>query len=296
MITHPVHLSIVILNWNNTENVLSQLRTLSLWKKVLPSIIIVDNNSEQDPTERILSSCPETIVIRNPQNSGFSGGNNTGLNYCLKKKMDYVLLLNHDASISEETVLTLITTMQKNSKIGAAGPLIREGSRTYAGGREISRHPATRIPYNPEGPLLREVPYLPGTVLLLRGETLKKTGNFDERYFFSGEVADLCLRIRKLGNICIVHTGVSVEHDIEQDTPQRERIHLYYSIRNRFLYLRKNVSPSYFIWMLFWVIYGVTQVIGAIIKRKPHSARALILAVFDGMTGRFGDRNEYFIH
>lgn len=285
-----------MINWNNTENIIHHLDNISHWNTLNPSIIIVDNKSEFDPTDLIQLSYPDTVVLRSTENLGFSGGNNLGLKHCLDNEIDYVLLLNHDAEISEGTVNALIKTMQSNPQIGAVGPLLQEGSLIFAGGRDISRHPATRIPYDNNGPLQRQVDYVPGTALLLRISTLQKIGLFDERFFFSGEVADLCFRMQKCGYICSINTTLLINHDIGQDTPMRERIHLYYSIRNRFLFLKKNDSPSKYVLQLFWVTYASFRAFGAIIRNKPHSARALILAVFDGVFGRFGNRNEYFIH
>lgn len=237
--TAKMHTGILLLNWNNEKNILTHINKISLWKTP-PFIIIVDNASKIDISSILDNNYSDVKVIRSPVNRGFSGGNNLGFHYFLKEKFEYILLLNHDADISEDIVTTLLKVMSKDINIGAIGPCTREGAKWYAGGRNIAHYPKTRIPYDPSGPLVREVDYIPGAACILRVSALEKAGIFDERYFFSGEMADLCERIRNSGYLCFVHTGTGITHDIGEDTPMRERIHLYYSIRNRFLFIKKN--------------------------------------------------------
>jgi GT2 family glycosyltransferase len=284
---------ILLLNWNNEDNILRLMKELTGWKNPY-SIVIVDNASENDISGLIDQSSGNIITFRSQVNRGFSGGNNLGFEYLIDNGYEFVLLLNHDAGIIEEGTDTLREGIIKNPGIGAIGPCLKEDTKTYAGGRNIARYPATRIPWDPSAPLIREVDYLPGAACILRVSALKQTGLFDERFFFSGEMADLCTRMKKAGYSCVVHTGVCITHDTGQDTPMRERIHLYYSLRNRFLYIRKH-EPHTWYWMLFWVIFGFIHASGACIRKKPHSARAALLGVIDGVTGRYGDHNEYFI-
>jgi GT2 family glycosyltransferase len=285
-------LGILLLNWNNEENILTHIIEMTHWKTP-PSIIIVDNASKTDISIIVDKTFPDVTIIKSPVNRGFSGGNNLGFHVFIKEGFEYILLLNHDADISEETVYNLLEVMRNDSRIGVIGPCIQEETKRYAGGRNIAHYPATRIPYDPSGALLRKVDYLPGTACILRVATLKKVGTFDERYFFSGEMADLCLRIRNSGHFCIVHTGVEIIHNVGQDTPMRERIHLYYSVRNRFLYIRKH-ETKYIIWIIFWIFFTCSLVISAMFKGKTHSAKAALLGARDGIFQRYGDRNGYF--
>ncbi len=289
-----IQTGVLLLNWDNNENILCHVDELTNWNAP-PSIIIVDNASKTDISGIITKTFPEVTIIKNSVNLGFSGGNNIGFQYCITEGYEYILLLNHDADISEEIVYTLLEEMKSEPRIGAIGPCIQEGSKRYVGGRNIAHYPTTRIPFDPSGPLLREVDYLPGAACILRVSALEKVGVFDERYFFSGEMADLCLRIRDFGYSCVVHTGVCMTHDIKQNTPMRERIHLYYSVRNRFLFIRKH-ERYVSLWMVIWIVFALCLILGVIIKKKPHSAKAALLGICDGLIGRFGDHNEYFTH
>lgn len=287
-------LGVLLLNWNNEENIQTHIKKLTHWKTP-PSIIIVDNASKKEISSIISHTDPEVQVIRSPINRGFSGGNNLGFLSFLNDGYEFILLLNHDANISEEIVSILLEEMRRDTNIGVIGPRTQEETKWYAGGRNIAHYPNTRIPYDPSGPLLRIVDYLPGAACIIRGSALKKAGVFDERYFFSGEMADLCERIKKTGYSCVIHTGVGITHNIGENTPMRERIHLYYSVRNRFLFIR-NHEQYFRVWTVFWIIFASGLAIGSIIRQKPHSARAALLGIRDGLMGRYGDHNEYFTH
>jgi len=290
----PPRVGVVLLNWNNEDNVLTHIRNLTHWNTP-PSLIVVDNASDRDISSLIADTYPEVTVLNSKVNRGFSGGNNLGFTYCLENSFEYIFLLNHDANISEEIVRTLLDVMENKPEIGVIGPRTYEDETWYAGGRSIAQYPATRIPFNPSGPVIRTVDYIPGAACMIRGTALKKAGLFDEQFFFSGEMADLCQRIKNAGYTCAVDTRVGITHNTGDNSPMRERIHLYYSLRNRFLYIRKNEKHAVF-WTFFWLFYALFLPMGVLIRGKPHSARAGILAVRDGLLGRFGDHNEYFIH
>jgi hypothetical protein len=283
---------ILFINWNNEETILPHVKKISHWETPRP-IIIVDNASKTDISKELLKISPSITIIKSVENRGFSGGNNLGLLHAIDKGYDYIFLLNHDAIISEKVFTALLEIIQNYPTIGATGPCTNEGSEKFAGGRNIAWHPGTRIPYSPGGPLIQEVEYIPGMACMLRISVLEMVGVFDERYFFSGEVADLCQRIKNAGYSCIIHTGVCITHDTGHDTPMRERIHLYYSIRNRFLFIHKYES-HFIILTLFWVLLAGMTAISSIVRKKPHSARSALLGARDGLMQKYGNKNIYF--
>lgn len=289
-------IAIIILNWNNIGDTVRTLHAISDWTTVDPDIIIVNNNPDEYKLIQSFPYSPKIIFLQSSTNRGFSGGNNLAFEYCTNHPVDFFLLLNSDATVDEKTVRELLITIGHHPDVAAIGPLIQEGDQIYAGGRNISRYVATRIPYNPKGTLLREVEYVQGTVLLIRKKSLLKAGLFNERYFFSGEVADLCHRFFQQGERCIVHTGLMATHHCEDSLSLRSDLHRYYSIRNRFLYIRTFERIQAPIRVLFWIIWALSTACIALINKNHPACRATLLALIDGILGRFGDRNEYFIH
>jgi GT2 family glycosyltransferase len=273
--------------------------------------MVVDNASRDNSHELIPRAYPSVSFIYNPVNLGFAGGNNVALRKIIAGGTDAVLLLNNDAVIGEELVMHLLAKLRDNPRLGMVGPLLEEqqGSRRIivAGGRDMARYPRTRIVRNsaiPEGrdgqPVypadvdsLSEVDYVPGAAVMIRTDVLRKIGLFDEDYFFSGEMADLCRRAHEAGWTCAVLQDALAIHQPAGGS-LRDTLYLYYSLRNRFLFVRKHESESRRLLSAFWFVCGILMAILAFVRGRPARMRAVWLALCDGLAGRYGNRNCLF--
>lgn len=85
-------------------------RTLtSLRESTVPIVpFIVDNHSTDQTVAHIQQHYPEAILVPKDHNLGFGQANNLGMKYALEHEADYVLLLNQDASIEQETIQQLL--------------------------------------------------------------------------------------------------------------------------------------------------------------------------------------------
>ncbi len=291
-------LAIIIINWNSAPDTLRSLSVISRWSAIKTEVIIVDNGSSQDDLSMLRNAQSRFQLIINAANLGYAGGNNAGISRALEEGYPRIMLLNSDAAISEICVKQLLECMNRSPELGILGPLLEEGGRSYAGGRNIGIYPRTRIPYQPNASdaELLGVDYVPGTVLLARREAFEKVGLLNEEYFFSGEVADFCRRVRSAGLNCAIYTGCKALHNPDKDSVNRETIYNYYTLRNRFLFIRRHFGCTKYFWGLRWVLEGTIQLTIALLKRKRLRAHALWLGLRDGVTGRFGDRNVQFLH
>jgi len=289
-------LHVVVVNWNAVDDTLRCVRALQLWSQLRPAIWVVDNASHDGSADLLQQACPEICLIRNERNLGFAGGNNVALAQIIAHSDAPILLLNNDAAIEEGSVRRLQETLSAGERVSLVGPLLFEAGRPgrllSAGGKDIALHPNSHLQQLHSGPALREVCYVPGTVLLVRAALFHAIGLLDERYFFSGEIADLCARARSAGQTCLIDTRARAHHDLARSTPLRETVHVYYSIRNRFLYAHKFHPRSRRALDAFWLSYGLSMSIKARLSGKRAKARAARLAVTDGLRGRFGAQNE----
>lgn len=112
--------SIIIINYN-TEDL-----THSCIKSVLGhssgfsfEIILVDNASNAFNASRFLELSPLVKVIESPVNVGFAGGNNLGI---AKASGTYLLLLNSDCELVENSIGLLLDHYQKLQNPGALSP------------------------------------------------------------------------------------------------------------------------------------------------------------------------------
>jgi GT2 family glycosyltransferase len=288
-------LAVVVLNWNAARETIHCVHSVQLWKECTPAIWIVDNGSMDGSADLISRACLGAHLIRNEQNRGFGGGNNRGIEQALSTGAQAILLLNNDAFIEERDLLQLFATLRQNDVAGFVGPLLLgEDGHTVlsAGGRDIATTLNTHLKRARVATPTYPVDYVPGTVVLIRAEALRAVGIFDEAYFFSCEMADLCERARQRGYQSIIDTRAQAIHSQHAPSQLRETLYTYYSLRNRFLFTIKFRSNWRWAIEAFWAAYGLGMSIKARMVHKPLRARAAFLAVHDGLHGRFGGQNE----
>jgi hypothetical protein len=295
-----MNLAVVILNWNQSDATVHCAADLAAWRHVRPTVWVVDNGSQPALASVRLPAEPAIRLLRSEANLGFAGGNNLALAAILTTKTDAVLLLNTDAVLPERDALRLAEVLAADSRIGAAGPCLLEMApagqpRPTLGGRDIGRYLKTRLDRRPPGntPVF-DVDYVPGTAALLRCDMLRAVGLFDEDFFFSGEIADLCRRARQAGYRCVTVADASARHTPDAASPLRETLYAYYTLRNRFLYVRKHGGTRRTSQSARWTALGLTMIALALARGRTAKARALAWALRDGLRGRFGNRHDRF--
>src|SRR5210317_2516135 len=105
-------LSIVIVNYN-VKYFLEQClhSVLKASKKISSEIFVVDNNSVDGSAQLIREKFPQIHFIENKINVGFSRANNQAIKISRGK---YVLLLNPDTIVEEDTFYKVLDFMDKN--------------------------------------------------------------------------------------------------------------------------------------------------------------------------------------
>ena len=305
-----MNLAVIILNWNQAAATIRCVEAVAAWTHVAPDIWVVDNASRDGSRDLIPKQCPMAHFLASEINLGFAGGNNLALRRIMSSRADVVLLLNNDAVIAEDQVQHLLAELETHPHLGLVGPLLdeRRGSEQVltAGGRDIGRHlgtrhecPAADLPALIATHRLRDVDYVPGTVALVRAEVFRTVGLFDEDYFFSGEMADFCRRAGAQDYASAICTRACATH--EPGGGARSTLYRYYTLRNRFLYIRKfhparsGIYPSrHALYACLWSAVGLAMVARSLIQGRPAEARAAWRALRDGLTGRFGNRNALF--
>ena len=211
-------LSIVIVNYN-VEYFLEQC-LLSVRKAIEGidgEVFVVDNNSVDRSTRMIKERFPEVKLIENKNNLGFSKANNQAIR---KSKGDYVLLLNPDTVVDEDTFHKTISFMDNNGDAGGLGIMMLDGkghflpeSKRGLPTPEVSFYKifglATLFPNSKrfgkyhlsylDKNKIHKVDVLSGAFMMLRKSVLDKIGLLDEDFFMYGEDIDLSYRISKAG-------------------------------------------------------------------------------------------------
>lgn len=290
-------LAVIILNWNDATTTVSCVNSLRKWHGIAAEILVVDNGSDDHNLARLREELPGICLLRSDHNRGFSGGNNLAFDETLRQGDHPVLLLNSDAVIEEEDVLTLLRALNASPDVGVVCPVLREigADETYtcSGNRNYGMNTHTRIVVrgDEESGELKYVDCVPGTIALFRAAALREVGPFDETYFFSGEIPDWCERARRMGFLSAVALEATGYHYHDKPDDRRATLYLYYGLRNRFLYSRKFLGRGR---VLFWFCYSLLIAAYHLYRRRPASARAALLAALHGAGGKFGDQNHRF--
>lgn len=291
-----VTLGIIILNWNAAALTKKCVGRLQEWHRLNPRVYVVDNGSTEGNLDLSGEKEIPVLLVQSPTNLGYAGGNNLGIRNAIEDGCEFILLLNSDASISEDHVEMLLDHLKRNPEIGCIGPAIYEPRCVYLGGRDIGLHINTRNVTSQVTPGNRLIPvdYVPGMVFLTRRDIFERIGYLDEKYFFSGEVADFCARVRWEGFWCAIHDSAIATHSPDEGNPHRSSLYQYYSLRNRFLFIRKHHPQIRWALEPFWILWGIQRYGLAKVSGQHKEPVAYAMALADGMKARFGDRNELF--
>ena len=287
-------LIVILINWQNERQTLKCIRTLRSWKTTKPTLLVIDNQSTKLSREKLSHELTADELICNPVNLGYAGGNNLGIKQALLKKKDFILLLNTDAEISEAGVMKLLKRLKANPDISILGPVILEGQNDHLncliGGRDIAKYSFTRIVGEP-------AKLNAGTVFLVRSSLFEEIGFLDEQYFFSGEIADFCKRARTKGHKICTDLEVEAHHFTNKTASNlRESLYVYYSLRNRFLYIKKHYKALEKLKLnYYWIKTGMLQYSSALIKRNSTKPSIISMALKHALSNKFGNQNDKFL-
>jgi GT2 family glycosyltransferase len=257
MIADTRNMTVLIVNWNAGDYISRCLQTIP---KDYP-VVIVDNNSKDGSVDKVLSRFPAVKVVKSPVNLGFSAGNNLGLKEITTK---YVLFLNPDTEIINDAINVMVDYLERHHDYVAVGPRIidRDGQVSLLSGR---RHFNLWVGFCevflldqifPQNRWLnywhipewdrrtsRDVACLVGCAMLMRTDTVKELGGFDETVPLYLDDVDLCRKITENGGRirCLAEANVWHMHNVScSKAPEAWISHV--NFRARYVYLKKYAN------------------------------------------------------
>ena len=211
-------LSVIIVNYNVQyflEQALLSVRKASSGLAV--EVFVVDNNSVDDSVNMVREKFPEVNMIPNKSNPGFAKANNQAIR---QAQGEYILLLNPDTVVEEDTFEKCLAFMDEHPEAGGLGVRMIDGSgkflpeskrgfpdpwvafcKTFGLSRIFNKSRIFNhyhLGYLPEKET-NEVEVLAGAYMWLRKSVLDEIGLLDEAFFMYGEDIDLSYRIIQAG-------------------------------------------------------------------------------------------------
>jgi hypothetical protein len=295
----PLPIAVVIVNYNGRRYVSRCLESLRRSTRRPAHIVVVDNASSDGSPDEITARFPEVTLIRNPANTGFSGGVNIGLRHCADVGAPAALLLNPDTEVAADALEQLLTAMERHPGavlspfIGALDEPSRSGS--YVGavvwwrGRMEARYLDRR---DSAWQLADEqVTTASGCALLIPGIALGRIGLFDERYFLYFEDADFLERAKVAGVQLWYIPAARILHSEGSATGgSASPLALYYYVRNRHLFVRKfRRGSAVYGCFLIYALFDASARAGLWLARgRVDLARAVVRAAIHGWLGVTG--------
>ena len=256
-------LSVVIVNYNVKyfleQCLLSVIRACS---RIETEILIVDNNSSDGSVEYIRQRFPSVHVIANKDNPGFSKANNQAIQIA---KGEYILILNPDTLIAEDTFDICIDFMNKHADAGALGVKMIDGkgnflpeskralptpevafykmfglARLFPHSHQFGRYHLSYLPKDETNP----VDILSGAFMFFRKKVLDEIGYFDETFFMYGEDIDLSYRVLKAGYQNYYLADTTIIHYKGESTKKGSLNYVRVFYQAMIIFARKHFAAS----------------------------------------------------
>ena len=225
-------------------------------------VFVVDNNSSDDSMEMVAHKFPEFKVILNKENLGFSKANNQAIRCSTG---EYILLLNPDTVIREDTLMKCVDFMDQHYDTGALGVKMYDGAgnflpeskrgfpsplaafskmiglaKLFPFSKTFGQYHLTYLDKNRN----HEVDVLSGAFMLLRKVVLDKIGLLDEEYFMYGEDIDMSYRIKQAGYKNYYFADTSIIHFKGESTKKGSLNYVKVFYNAMLIFTRKHVSGA----------------------------------------------------
>lgn len=295
-------ISVVIVNYNVREFLNNALIPLfKSLEKFTSEVFVVDNASDDGSVELIQKNFPQVHLIANTTNVGFAKANNQALALARGK---YILLLNPDTLIQEDTFENLIHFFEANTQAGMVGCKILnpDGSLQLACRRSFptpwtaftktfglsALFPKSKIfaKYNltyldPDQTC--EVDAISGSFMMLTKKVYENIGGLDETFFMYGEDLDWCFRVQKAGYKVYYVPTTSIIHYKGESTKRSDidELKVFYNAMR--LFVRKHHAGSpFFEWFIYSGIYFRKILADSARLIKPLTVALLDMAIVVG--------------
>ena len=278
-------LSIVILNRNNTPEVLNIFNELKHQSFQDFNFIVVDDNSDDySQCNSIKDNNFFLYEYPGKWKFGLCKKYNYGFKQAITKKSKYIYILQTDMKINSTNLLEeLVSYMEENETCGAVGPKVINGIGEVCWGHGIKK-------------MRMGKEFTISESFLMRTECLTKLGLWNEIFIYYGEDMDFFIRLRKIGyrihglkNVSVTHFGggtsnrspnqkdyhrprfaiLMMKHHNSEDSLYK-KVRFFYSElseqRAKILHASKNFQLFIVLRILFLIIAGTF--IGLVTSKK----------------------------
>lgn len=293
-------LSVIIVNYN-VEYFLEQcLRSVEkALERTEGEVIVVDNASVDGSVDMVRKEFPEVRLIANEENVGFSKANDQAIEW---SEAEYVLLLNPDTVVEEDTFEKVLAFMDEHPKAGGLGVKMLDGkgrflpeskralptpevafykifglSALFPWSKRFGKYHLSYL--DPDK--VHRIEVLSGAFMLLRRSALEEVGYLDTSFFMYGEDIDLSYRLIQGGYENYYYPHTRIIHYKGESTKKSSINYVIVFYKAMLIFAEKHFSQRnrrLFTFLVRFAIYF--RAFLAILNR---GVRRIALPVFDAL-------------
>ncbi|MEI6123871.1 MAG: glycosyltransferase [Bacteroidota bacterium] len=256
-------LSVIIVNYNVIYFLEQCLHSvLKAGQGMDMEVFVVDNNSVDGSVAMVHEKFPNVKLISNSDNKGFSKANNQAIR---QSSGEFVLLLNPDTVVEEDTFLKIVNFMDQHADAGGLGVKMLDGkgrflaeskrglptptvafykifgfSRLFPKSKTFGRYHLGFL----DKDKTHQVEILAGAFMLLRKSVLDTIGLLDEAFFMYGEDIDLSYRIIKAGYKNYYFPETRIIHYKGESTKKSSVNYVFVFYNAMVIFARKHFSQK----------------------------------------------------
>lgn len=293
-------LSVIIVNYNVKYFLEQCLHAVQkACSPIHAEVFVVDNNSVDGSCQMVREKFPKVKLIENHDNKGFSKANNQAIRLA---KGEYILLLNPDTIVEEDSFVKCVRFMADHQDAGGLGVKMIDGkgqflpeskrglptpmvafykifglSKLFSHSKRFARYHLGHL----DKDKINEVDVLAGAFMLLRRSVLGQIGLLDEDYFMYGEDIDLSYRITQAGYKNYYFPETTIIHYKGESTKKGSINYVKIFYQAMAIFARKHFSKGradVFAFLINMAIY-----FRALLAVLTRLGKALFLPVVDAL-------------
>ncbi|MCX6333196.1 MAG: glycosyltransferase [Bacteroidia bacterium] len=293
-----MELSVIIVSYNVRyflEQALRSVRKAS--ENIDCEVFVVDNNSTDGSCSMVTREFPEIKLVMNPVNKGFSAANNQAFKMASGR---YILLLNPDTLVEENTFRSCISFMDSHPDAGASGvrmingkgKLLPESKRALPTPRTAFFKMSGLSYLFPKSRFFNryylghldslettKADIISGAFMFLRREAVEKTGLLDEAFFMYGEDIDYSYRLQKAGYNNYYYPEIKIIHYKGESTKKENLNTVVNFYRAMVIFVKKHFSNGSMKGFVHFIQAAILFSAGLSFLRK--SFKRALLPIFD---------------
>lgn len=301
---------VVLVNWNGLEFTLPCLK--SLYSGIIPPdiVVIVDNGSTDGSIEQIKKEYPEITLIENPNNVGFSGANNQGIQHLLQLGVKYIWILNNDTIVDKSCLYQLKKTLEDNPQaVGVSGMIYYENPSHriwYAGGDfhplhygVIHKNTVDKFEHNQSQP----VKFISGCCMFTTAAIWRDCGGFIDSFVAYSEDQEWCWRVFKNNKILIFDPEAILWHrlsaSVKKNIKHAGNVAIspyiqYLMVRNHLWTIRIHAQRfrKYIAFLSIFVL-NIKNIFHNLFRGNIQNSISIFKALYEGMNSALPSKHNF---